>query len=360
AVVRVDARHMVVLQLLQVAVELDMAFLLGDTYVRRDVPRDAVAGRSPRDPAPVTGDVVEQVPHLADVDRLEGEVVEVRTAEVEERQHVVVGVDVKPDARVTEPVGHVHPEHLGVEPQPRLDVAGQAVHVTELPRAADADVSRGTSVLRPPLDLARGLAIRHHLDRPAVGIADEERAVVLLPPDVEALEFGERVVHGGRSVQLERVVVETGLGAVDELEAVRLVVAGEERAPGVARALDAPALQTPPPRSLLDIRDAEAHVVDPPQPHRTVSSATIRAASSSGIASATCNVCADTCGCSPGPVRSTSQSTTVFVRRPRPVISTSTTSPGSIGREFAGVPVRITSPGSSVIRRQRSASWSAS
>ena len=43
--------------------------------------------------------------------------------------------------------------------------------------------------------------------------------------------------------------------------------------------------------------------------------------------------------------------------RPMPEISTSTTSPGSIGREFAGVPVRITSPGSSVISRQRSASW---
>ena len=40
-----------------------------------------------------------------------------------------------------------------------------------------------------------------------------------------------------------------------------------------------------------------------------------------------------------------------------PEISTSTTSPGFIGREFAGVPVRITSPGSSVISRQRSASW---
>ena len=40
-----------------------------------------------------------------------------------------------------------------------------------------------------------------------------------------------------------------------------------------------------------------------------------------------------------------------------PEISTSTTSPGRIGREFAGVPVRTTSPGSSVISRQRSASW---
>ena len=52
---------------------------------------------------------------------------------------------------------------------------------------------------------------------------------------------------------------------------------------------------------------------------------------------------------------STSDSTTVLERRPRPSISTSTTSPGSIGREFAGVPVSTTSPGS--VSRHRSASW---
>src|SRR5829696_3869494 len=82
---------------------------------------------------------------------------------------------------------------------------------------------------------------------------------------------------------------------------------------------------------------------------------TILSASSSGTASATCNVFAEVSGCSPGPDRSTSHSSTVFVRRPMP-ISTSTVSPGSIGLEFAGVPVRTTSPGSSVIRRHRSAS----
>ena len=68
-------------------------------------------------------------------------------------------------------------------------------------------------------------------------------------------------------------------------------------------------------------------------------------------------VAAETWICSPGPARSTSHSSIVFVSRPSPEISTSTTSPGPIGREFAGVPVRITSPGSSVISRQRSASW---
>ena len=85
--------------------------------------------------------------------------------------------------------------------------------------------------------------------------------------------------------------------------------------------------------------------------------AAMRSASSSGTASATCNVFAEVSGWSPGPDRSTSHSSTVFWRRPMPSISTSTTSPGSIGREFAGVPLRTTSPGSSVISRLRSASW---
>src|SRR5206468_11098255 len=80
---------------------------------------------------------------------------------------------------------------------------------------------------------------------------------------------------------------------------------------------------------------------------------TMRSASSSGTASATCSVLADTAGCSPAEDRSTSQSTMVFCTRPRPLTSTATTSPGSIGRERAGVPVSTTSPGSSVLSRRR-------
>ena len=99
AVVRVDARHVVVLELLHVAVELDEALLLDDPHVARDVAGDPVAGRPPAEPAAVAGEVVEHVAHLPDVDRVEREVVEVRVAEVDERHHVVVGVDVEPDAR---------------------------------------------------------------------------------------------------------------------------------------------------------------------------------------------------------------------------------------------------------------------
>ena len=107
---------MVVLELLHVAVELDEALLLDDPDVARDVPRDPVTGRPPAEPATVAGEVVEHVAHLPDVDRLEREVVEVRVAEVDERHHVVVGVDVEPDPGLAEPVGDAHPEHVDVEP----------------------------------------------------------------------------------------------------------------------------------------------------------------------------------------------------------------------------------------------------
>ena len=99
------------------------------------------------------GEVVEQVAHLADVDGVEGEVVEVRVALVDERHHVVVGVDVEPDARLAEPVGDLHPEHVRVEGDVRPDVAREAVDVPEPARPAEVDGRRGPRVLRPPLDL---------------------------------------------------------------------------------------------------------------------------------------------------------------------------------------------------------------
>ena len=83
------------------------------------------------EPAAVPGEVVEHVAHLPDVDGVEGEVVEVAIAEVDERHHVVVGADVEPDARLAEPVRDPHAEHLGVEAEAGLDVAGEAVHVAE-------------------------------------------------------------------------------------------------------------------------------------------------------------------------------------------------------------------------------------
>ena len=190
------------------------------------------------------------------------------------------------------------------------------------------------------------------------GSRDEERPLALLAatPRRHEVRRAPRPEHVGAARR--RCGREPGSSALDELEAVRLVVAGEVRAPVVARALHEAELDAPARRGLVEVGDAQADVVDAAEAgSRRLPSATIRSASSSGIASATWSVFAETCSCSPGPARSTSHSSTVFSSRPRPSISTSTTSPGSIGRELAGVPVRITSPGSSVISRQRSASW---
>ena len=62
----------------------------------------------------------------------------------------------------------------------------------------------------------------------------------------------------------------------------------------------------------------------------------------------------DTRGIAPSGA-SSGPSTIGLLTRPTPSSSTSTVSPGATGREFAGVPVRITSPGSSVMKRERSA-----
>ena len=108
AVVGPAARLVVGLQLLHVAVQLDEALLLDDPHVGGDVAADAVARRAPAEPAAVAAEVVERDAHLADVDDVEGEVVEVGLALVDERHHVVVGVDVEPDAVLAEPVGELH------------------------------------------------------------------------------------------------------------------------------------------------------------------------------------------------------------------------------------------------------------
>ncbi len=57
-------------------------------------------------------------------------------------------------------------------------------------------------------------------------------------------------------------MVEARLAALEELEAVGLVVAREERASCVAAALDEPELDAPPRRGLAQVGDAQTDVVD--------------------------------------------------------------------------------------------------
>src|SRR4051812_22532399 len=131
---------------------------------------------------------------------------------------------------------------------------------------------------------------------------------------------------GRHGAGVGRLLREVALGGVDVLlPAQHVVVAQLEDVGRDVRA--------------LAVALAQVHVhVD--LGHRVLLSlSTMRSASSSGTASATCSVFAEVSGCSPGPVRSTSQSSIVFSRRPMPSISTATVSPASMGREWAGVPV---------------------
>ena len=161
--------------------------------------------------------------------------------------------------------------------------------MAELARAADVHRARGARVLRPALDLARGGAVGHHLDRAAVRSATKSEPSRSRHPTPGA----SRCARASSSEQSCAARTRRGrarAAPLDELDAVRLVVAGEQRAPAVARALDEPELQrTSAPRPRRDRRRADrrgragAAITRRP-------SATMRSASSSGIASATWSV----------------------------------------------------------------------
>ena len=116
----------------------------------------------------MTAEVIERDAHLADVDDIEGEVVEMRCGWVGLNQchNVVVRVDVEPDSVLTEPVCELHTEGLGVEAALLVEVAGQEIDVPELAWAAD-DAASGRAGVRdqPRFRLAvgqqpNGIAVR--------------------------------------------------------------------------------------------------------------------------------------------------------------------------------------------------------
>ncbi len=188
--------------------------------------------------------------------------VEVRIAGLDERHHVMLGVDVEPDAGLAEPVGDPHPEDIGVERDVRPDVAGEAVDVTEAAGTAEVHRRRRPGVLRPPLDVLRRGAMRQELYRTAVGVAQPERLVALVDRDSRCLELRPCVVEREPLVQPKGDVVVAGVCALDELQGVRLVVAREERAPRVALPLGQAELQAPSRHGLVQIGDPQRHVVD--------------------------------------------------------------------------------------------------
>ena len=127
---------------------------------------------------------VEQVAHLPDVDGVEREVVEVRDALGDQRHHVVVGVDVEPDALCPQPVAHPHPEHLGVEPRSLVERGREEVDVAELARRPGPHRAGAARVRHPGLPLAG----RHELDPVVLGVGEVEASVQLDPVDPGGVE----------------------------------------------------------------------------------------------------------------------------------------------------------------------------
>ena len=247
------------LELLHVGVELDEARLLDDADVARDVAAHAVPRGPPPEPAAVAAEMVQRGAHLPEIDQVEGEVVEVRRALVDQRHHVMVRVDVEPDAPVAEPVRHAHAEHVRVERDVLTERAREEVDVAELARMVARQVGRRPRVRRPA---GRGLAVGHELDHVAVGVRDEEGAVTILVRRAGRVEVRSRGVERARAAQLEARVVVPRAVALDQLERVRLVVARQQRAAAVAPAVREPELDRPAPRRLLEVGDAQGDVVD--------------------------------------------------------------------------------------------------
>jgi hypothetical protein len=68
-------------------------------------------------------------------------------------------------------------------------------------------------------------------------------------------------------------VINSWLGPGRQLQAVRLVVAGEVRMPVHPATLDEPELDAPPCRRLVQVADGQPDVVDAPEPDQRASPA---------------------------------------------------------------------------------------
>ena len=136
----------------------------------------------PGDRPAVLGEVVERDPHLAPVGELEGEVVDVAVALVEEGDDVVVAVGVHPHRSVADPVADPEAEDALVPLGHPRRVGGQVVEVLEAPRV------KAGQLVGEPRDRRLAVLGEHALDqddRVAVGIGERAgrgRASAPRPP----------------------------------------------------------------------------------------------------------------------------------------------------------------------------------
>ena len=242
-------------------------------------------------------------------------------AEVDERHHVVVGVDVEPDARLAEPVGEPHAEHVGVEAEAGLDVAGEAVDVAELARrrrGGRSSTAGHAAASGRPRSPGRGSGITC-TGRPSGSSTKSEPS-----------RSSQRDTERRRDGRARRRASSPAPSSKAKWSWPGLPPSTSSRQYGSS--LHASSAR-PPSRERSTSPNWSCHRADASSrsatrrqtwssrwssDHGSRPSATIRSASSSGIASATWSVWAETCICSPGPARSTSHSSIVFVRRPMP------------------------------------------
>ena len=181
-----------------------------------------------------------------------------------ERHHVVVGVDVEPDAVLAEPVGEPHPERLGVEAALLVEVAGQEVDVPELARVAD-DGAPGRARVR---DQSRfGLAVGQQLDRVAVGVGGLDPTFRRHHSPWRRTPRGARAPgrasspvrarrRRGRVLPAQPAISSSAQGSSSQASST----ASSRRLADVEPELRAPAR-----RRLVEVGDAQADVVDPVQ-----------------------------------------------------------------------------------------------
>jgi hypothetical protein len=115
--------------------------------------------------------------------------------------------------------------------------------MAEAARPARVEGRVGTGVLNSRI----APAVRHELDSAAVVVREQQRPVFgFFELDAGASQMGARGLRGAGRGELEGNVVEARLGRLDQLEAIRLVVAGERGSLCVSVALCKPELQRPP------------------------------------------------------------------------------------------------------------------
>ena len=153
-----------------------------------------MAAGAPGDRPAVLGEVVERDPHLPPVGELEGEVMDVLVALVEEGDDVVVAVGMHPHGAVADPVADAEAEGALVPLGHPWRVGGQVVQVLKLSRV------KGRQLVGEARDGRLAIVGDHALDQDdqvSVGIREPQAATAQRHLDLLAVAAGITHASGG-------------------------------------------------------------------------------------------------------------------------------------------------------------------